>query len=258
MNGYRVVFRREAIRQLEELYDYIAAAGSPENAARYTEAIVAYCEGLTDFPHRGNARDDIRSGLRTVGYRKRAVIAFAVLDETVAILGIFYGGRDHETSSPKSNTNKADAMSNATWDQEAFKASIPTAREKVEFAPRSIEVSPSQRGWESHRPVIELTFNLCKLGYDIKVLLFRFFTDSENRTVWEHHLALEPHEALQTEPKAINRARMEIARPDTASHLNLTRFDATAKSYRQEVKAISKDTDFMNALKMVRNSVAAH
>ena len=49
MNGYRVVFRREAIRQLEELYDYIAAAGSPENAARYTEAIVAYCEGLTDF-----------------------------------------------------------------------------------------------------------------------------------------------------------------------------------------------------------------
>ena len=97
MNGYRVVFRREAIRQLEELYDYIAAAGSPENAARYTEAIVAYCEGLTDFPHRGNARDDIRSGLRTVGYRKRAVIAFAVLDETVAILGIFYGGRDYET-----------------------------------------------------------------------------------------------------------------------------------------------------------------
>lgn len=103
-----------------------------------------------------------------------------------------------------------------------------------------------------------MTFNLCKLGYDIKVLLFRFFTDSENRTVWEHHLALEPHEALQTEPKAINRARMEIARPDTASHLNLTRFDATTKSYRQEVKAISKDTDFMNALKMVRNSVAAH
>src|SRR5699024_11479750 len=100
-------------------------------------------------------------------------------------------------SSPKSNTNKADAMSNATWDQEAFKASIPTAREKAEFAPRSIEVGPSQRGWESHRPVIELTFYLCKLGYDIKVLLFRFFTDSENRTVWEHHLALEPHEALQ-------------------------------------------------------------
>ena len=96
MTGYRVVFRREAIQQLEELYDYIADAGSPENAARYTEAIVTYCEGLTDFFHRGSARNDIRPGLRTVGYRKRVVIAFAVLDETVAILGIFYGGRAYE------------------------------------------------------------------------------------------------------------------------------------------------------------------
>lgn len=97
MNGYRVVFRREATQQLEELYDYIADAGSPENAARYTDAIVTYCEGLSDFPHRGSARDDIRPGLRTVGYRKHVVVAFAVLDDTVAILGIFYGGRDYET-----------------------------------------------------------------------------------------------------------------------------------------------------------------
>lgn len=149
-------------------------------------------------------------------------------------------------------------MSNEAWDQKAFKASIPVAREKVEFAARFIEVGPSQPGWESHRPVIELIFYLCKLDYDIKVLLFRFFTDSENRTVWERYLALELHEALQTVPKAINRARMEIARPGTASHLNLARFDAAAKSYRHEVKAISADTDFMNALKMVRNGVAAH
>ena len=96
MTGYRVVFRREAIQQLEELYDHIADAGSPENAARYTAAIITYCEGLTDFPHRGSARDDIRPGLRTVGYKRRVVIAFAVLDDTVAILGIFYGGRDYE------------------------------------------------------------------------------------------------------------------------------------------------------------------
>lgn len=97
MTSYRVVFRREAIQHLEELYDYIADAGSPENAALYTEAIVTYCEGLIDFPHRGSVRDDIRPGLRTIGYRKRVVIAFTVLDDTVVILGIFYGGRDHET-----------------------------------------------------------------------------------------------------------------------------------------------------------------
>lgn len=74
---------------------YIAAAGSAEVAARYTDAIVAYCEELAAFPHRGRARDDIRPGLRTIGFRRRVVIAFAVLDQSVAIIGVFYGGRDY-------------------------------------------------------------------------------------------------------------------------------------------------------------------
>ena len=56
----------------------------------------SFCEGLADFPHRGTARDDLRPGLRTICYRKRVVLAYAVIDETVAIVGIFYGGRDHE------------------------------------------------------------------------------------------------------------------------------------------------------------------
>lgn len=66
MTGYRVVFRREALRQLEDLYDYISEAGSPENAARYSDAILTYCQGPIDFPYRGRARDDIRPGLRTI------------------------------------------------------------------------------------------------------------------------------------------------------------------------------------------------
>ena len=96
MTRYRVVFRPEAAQQLEELYDFIADAGSPGNAAGFTESIVAFCEGLAAFPYRGTARDDLRPGLRTIGYKKRVVIAYAVLNETVAIVGIFYGGRDHE------------------------------------------------------------------------------------------------------------------------------------------------------------------
>ena len=96
MNRYRVVFQQEALEDLEELYDFIADAGSPENAASFTESIVSFCESFADFPQRGTARDDLRPGLRTVGYRKRVVIAFAIIDETVAIIGIFYGGRDHE------------------------------------------------------------------------------------------------------------------------------------------------------------------
>jgi toxin ParE1/3/4 len=93
---YRVEFRREALQQLEDLYDFIADAGSPANAAGFAESIVTFCEGLSDFPYRGVAREDLRPGLRTIGFRKRVVIAYAILNETVAIIGVFYGGRDHE------------------------------------------------------------------------------------------------------------------------------------------------------------------
>ena len=40
--NYRVVFSPEAEEQLIALYHYIAAAASPNIAARYTEAIIAY------------------------------------------------------------------------------------------------------------------------------------------------------------------------------------------------------------------------
>lgn len=92
----QVVFRREALAQLDELYDYVVAAGSPSAAADLVDAIVTFCEGLTHFPLRGHARDDIRPGLRTIGFRRRAVIAFVVHDESLVILGVFYGGRDYE------------------------------------------------------------------------------------------------------------------------------------------------------------------
>jgi toxin ParE1/3/4 len=51
---------------------------------------------LTAFPHRGRTRDDLRPGLRTIGFRRRVVIAFAVFEDAVTVVGIFYGGRDYE------------------------------------------------------------------------------------------------------------------------------------------------------------------
>jgi len=96
---YTVVFAPEAEDDLVELFEYIVAQGSPAVAARYTDAIVAYCEGLTTLAHRGTQRDDIRSGLRITNYRRRAVIAFSVDEstDTVAILGVYYGGRNYES-----------------------------------------------------------------------------------------------------------------------------------------------------------------
>lgn len=94
--NYRVVFSPEAQEQLADLYRYIAQAASPDIAARYTNAIVSYCESLNTFPHRGTMRDDVRIGLRVTNYKKRAVIAFNVDADQVSIIGIFYGGQDYE------------------------------------------------------------------------------------------------------------------------------------------------------------------
>ncbi|WP_265922529.1 type II toxin-antitoxin system RelE/ParE family toxin [Cupriavidus nantongensis] len=97
MRTYPVVFAPEFVEQLESLYDYIAEEASSYIAARYTDAIVEYCESLSTFPHRGTQRDDVRPGLRFTHYKKRAVIAFAVDTDKVSIIGLFYGGRDYET-----------------------------------------------------------------------------------------------------------------------------------------------------------------
>ena len=93
---YTVIFSPEAEEQLVELYRYVAEVASPEVAREFTETIVAHCGELKDFPQRGTMRDDIRQGLRITHYKKRTIIAFAVLDDTVAVLGIYYGGQNYE------------------------------------------------------------------------------------------------------------------------------------------------------------------
>jgi toxin ParE1/3/4 len=101
VSTYVVAFSPEALEQLAEIVDYIAGKAAPDIADRYASAIISHCEGLQNFPHgRGTRRDDIRPGLRTTNYKGRTVIAFDVDDAagTVSIIGIFYGGRDYETS----------------------------------------------------------------------------------------------------------------------------------------------------------------
>lgn len=95
---YRVVFAPEAADQLEALFDYIGERSSLATAQRYTDAVVATCEGLALFPLRGVAREDIRPGLRLTHHKGRTIIAYAVDEDarTVSIIGVFYGGQDHE------------------------------------------------------------------------------------------------------------------------------------------------------------------
>jgi toxin ParE1/3/4 len=71
---------------------------SESRADAYIARIVTFCTGLATFPLRGQKRDDLLPGLRTIGFERRVTIAFAVTADTVLIEGIFYGGRNFEAT----------------------------------------------------------------------------------------------------------------------------------------------------------------
>jgi toxin ParE1/3/4 len=98
--SYSVVFSPEALSRLDSIEQYIANEASPLVAARYVDAVVNFCESLCMFSDRGTMRDDLFPGLRVTNYRGNAVIAFLVDSdsETVVIVGVFYGGQDHESA----------------------------------------------------------------------------------------------------------------------------------------------------------------
>jgi len=94
--SYSVVLAATADRQLVDIRDYIAGAADLGTASAFVDAIVDHCRGLETFPHRGLCRDDLAPGLRTIGFRRRVLIAFDVDDDAqkTTVHGIFYGGQD--------------------------------------------------------------------------------------------------------------------------------------------------------------------
>ena len=93
---FTVRFSPEAEEQITSLFDYLASEASPRIASRYVEGILTFCDGLKTFPLRGSPRDDIRLGIRTISYKKRALIAYATEESQVLILGVYHGGQDYE------------------------------------------------------------------------------------------------------------------------------------------------------------------
>lgn len=92
----RVGFSEQAIADLQSIYDYIAPRGGERIARDYVARLYAYCLDFRVFPERGVRRDDLRPGLRLIGYRRQATIAFVLLGNDVTILRVFQRGRDLE------------------------------------------------------------------------------------------------------------------------------------------------------------------
>lgn len=92
--AYRITYRPEADAELDQLLTHISQAAGWPVANAYVGGILELVEGLRTFPQRGTERIEILPGLRIIGYRRSASIAFVVRDAEVIVLGIFYGGRN--------------------------------------------------------------------------------------------------------------------------------------------------------------------
>ncbi|RVU36794.1 type II toxin-antitoxin system RelE/ParE family toxin [Hwanghaeella grinnelliae] len=97
MKTRNVVISPEARDDLLRLYDRLAEVAGTSVALGYIDRLEAYCQSFRNASERGRARNDIRPGLRIVGFEKRVSIAFTVEEERVVILRLFYGGRNWET-----------------------------------------------------------------------------------------------------------------------------------------------------------------
>jgi toxin ParE1/3/4 len=89
-----VIFAPEARDDLFELYGHIAGRGAPNAAMTYIMRLEARCLALADYPHQGLARDDIRPGLRLLGFERRTMIAFHITPSLLVIDRIFHGGQN--------------------------------------------------------------------------------------------------------------------------------------------------------------------
>ncbi len=91
-----VGFTPEAEQDLYALYSWISERAGANVAIGYIERIEAFCSRLSIGSERGQPRDDIRPGLRIIGFERRVNIAFVVREKDVVILRVFYGGQNWE------------------------------------------------------------------------------------------------------------------------------------------------------------------
>jgi toxin ParE1/3/4 len=91
--AHEVALSERAQRQLQEIEDYLAERFYPRNAERFVRRLTKACHSLALAPHRGTKRDELRPGIRTIGFERRATIYFKVVEQHVFIIGVFYGGK---------------------------------------------------------------------------------------------------------------------------------------------------------------------
>jgi toxin ParE1/3/4 len=89
----KITLARAAERDLDGIERYLGKVASSRLAETYVMRILDFIGKLRQFPERGSLRDDIRPGLRMIGFERRVSVVFTVGESEVTIVRILYGGR---------------------------------------------------------------------------------------------------------------------------------------------------------------------
>lgn len=94
MKRYAVRLSPEAEADIVDIYRSISEASMSSVVARqYVERLTSYLETFEVFPERGSLRNDVRQGLRVVGFERSVSVAFVVEQDSVVILRLAQNGR---------------------------------------------------------------------------------------------------------------------------------------------------------------------
>ncbi|EJB08046.1 plasmid stabilization system protein [Rhizobium leguminosarum bv. trifolii WSM597] len=91
---YTVRLSVAARQDVDALLEYLVPRAGEAVAKNYIDRLQTFLEGFQSFPRRGTVRNEIRDGLRIVGFERSLSIAFSVEEETVYILRIMSGGQE--------------------------------------------------------------------------------------------------------------------------------------------------------------------
>lgn len=90
---HKVLFSESADNDLAEIAAYLLPLAGRRVTDRYLQRLIDYCQSLSLFPNRGMPVG-ARPGLRLLGYRRQATIAFSIVDDRITIVRIFHHGQN--------------------------------------------------------------------------------------------------------------------------------------------------------------------
>lgn len=76
---------------LDGIYDWIAE-DNPASAIEFVRGLKALCLSLSLFPQGGRKRPELGRHVRSLSYRRRAIMTYQMTDDSIRILRIFYAG----------------------------------------------------------------------------------------------------------------------------------------------------------------------